>query len=408
VPTYTLFIVNIPAYFTSLHMIHAPNSQTFTGQLTLADVNTLQAWNLSLDFYATSIVLVSLLFQFSYAIMGVLLFWRKSDSRIALFTSFALMMLPFGFANITLQALPSNWSWLIPSLGALGNASLLLCGFVFPDGRYVPPWTRWLALFMLVYWATVASFPSIGLDRSVLSLVLFFSFVLSTIVIQLYRYHSISTPQQRQQTKWALFGVLLAVVGNILPRLLYYFVLVPLTGGNSLAYALMVCLIMVSMLAIPYTLAIAVLHHRLWDIDIIIKRTLVYGTLTVTLGLIFVGLNIGMQFLVRGLIQQTNDIVLVASTLAIAALFEPLRRRIQTLIDRRFYRQKYDAAKTIAVFGATLRNEIDLDQLTQNLEAVVRETMQPTHVSLWLCPPDQPQPRNTRVLPRIEVIEIEE
>jgi hypothetical protein len=408
VPTYTLFIVNIPAYFTSLHVIHTPNSQTFTGQLTLADVNTLQAWNLSLDFYATSIVVVSLLFQFSYAIMGVLLFWRKSDSRIALFTSFALMMLPFGFANITLQALPSNWSWLIPSLGALGNASLLLCGFVFPDGRYVPPWTRWLALSMLVYWATLASFPSIGLDRSVLSLVLFFSFVLSTIVIQLYRYHSISTLQQRQQTKWALYGVSLAVVGNILPRLLYYFVLVPLTGGNSLAYALMVCLIMVSMLAIPYTLAIAVLHHRLWDIDIIIKRTLIYGTLTVTLGLIFVGLNIGMQFLVRGFIQQTNDIVLVASTLAIAALFEPLRRQIQTFIDRRFYRQKYDAAKTIAVFGATLRNEIDLNQLTQNLEAVVRETMQPTHVSLWLCPLEQPQARNTRVLPRIEVIESEE
>jgi hypothetical protein len=307
-----------------------------------------------------------------------------------------------------LQAFPSNWSWLIPSLGALGNASLLLCGFVFPDGRYVPTWTRWLALFMLVYWATVASFPSMGLDHSVLSLVLFFSFVLSTIVIQLYRYHSISTPQQRQQTKWAMFGVSLAVVGNILPRLLYYFVLVPLTGGNSLAYALMVCLIMGSMLAIPYTLAIAVLHYRLWDIDIIINRTLVYSTLTVTLGLIFVGLNLGLQFLVRGMIQQNNDIALVASTLAVAALFEPLRRQIQTFIDRRFYRQKYDAAKTIAAFGAVLRNEVDLNQLTENLVAVVQETMQPAHVSLWLCPLEQPQTRNTRVLPRVEVIESEE
>src|SRR5207248_2573184 len=180
-------------------LLHALYEQSFTGQLTLADVHTLQMWNLSLDFYATCMVVVSLLFQFSYAAMGVLLFWRKSDSRIALFTSFALMMLPFGFANLTLQALPPNWSWLIPSLGALGNASLLLCGFVFPDGRFVPPWTRWLALFMLVYWATLASFPSLGLDRSMLSLVLFFSFVLCTIVIQLYRYHSISTPQQRQK-----------------------------------------------------------------------------------------------------------------------------------------------------------------------------------------------------------------
>lgn len=353
-------------------------------------------------------VVVSLLFQLSYAILGVLLFCRKSDNRITLFTSFALMMLPFGFANFTLQALPSNWLWLIPSLSALGNASLLLCGFVFPDGQFVPSWTRWLALCMLVYWASVACFPSIGLDRSALSLVLFFGFVLCTIAIQFYRFYFVSTPQQRQQTKWAMFGVSLAVVGNILPRLLYYFILVPITGGNSLVYALMVCLIMLSMLAIPYTLAIAVLHYRLWDIDIIINRTLVYGTLSVTLGLIFVGLTLGLQFLVRELINQTNDISLVASTLAIAALFEPLRSQIQTFIDRRFCRQKYDAAKTIADFGDILRNEVDLDQLTENLLAVFQETMQPTHVSLWLRPLEQQQARNTRVLPRIEVIESEE
>ena len=143
-------------------------------------------------------VVVSLLFQFSYAAMGVLLFWRKPDSRIALFTSFALMMLPFGFTNFTLQALPPIWSWFIPSLAALGNASLLLCGFVFPDGRFVPPWTRWLALSMSLYWATVASFPSLDIDRSMFSLVIFLSFVLCTIGIQFYRYRSISTPQQRQ------------------------------------------------------------------------------------------------------------------------------------------------------------------------------------------------------------------
>jgi hypothetical protein len=125
----------------------------------------------------------------------------------------------------------------------------------------------------------------------------------------------------------------------------------------------------------------------------------------VTLGLIFVGLVLGLQFLVRGMIQQTNDIALVASTLAIAALFEPLRRQIQTLIDRRFYRQKYDAAKTIAAFGAILRNEVDLNQLSESLAAVVQETMQPAHVSLWLCHPEPSQVRNTRVLPRIDVVE---
>jgi len=402
VPTYALFIANIPAYFASLHLLHATNVQAFTGQLTLADVHTLQAWGLSLDFYAACMVLVSLLFQFSYASVGVLIFWRKSDTRIALFTSFALMMLPFGFENLTLQALPPTWSWLIPSISALSNASLLLCAFVFPDGRFVPPWTRWLALAMLVYWSAVASFLSWGLDRSVLSLVLFFSFALGAIVIQLYRYHYISTPQQRQQTKWAMFGVSIAVAGNILPRLLYYFVLFPLTGGSSLAYALQDILIMGSMLAIPFTLGIAVLHYRLWDIDVFINRALVYSTLTATLGLIYVGLILGLQFLLRGLIKQTNDIALVASTLAIVGLFQPLRRRIQTLIDRRFYRQKYDANKTLAAFSTVIRNEMDLNQLSEHLVAVVQETMQPAHVSLWFCHPEPSRERNTRLLPRID------
>jgi hypothetical protein len=400
VSTYALFIANLPAYFASLHVLHATNVQAFTGQLTLADVHTLQTRGLSLDFYATGMVTVSLLFQFSYATVGALLFWRRSDTRIALFTSFALMMLPFGFANLTLQALPPDWSWLIRSLSALGNGSLLLCAFVFPDGRFVPAWTRWLALVMLVYWAIVASFPSWKLDQSMPSLVIFLSFVLASIGLQAYRYRYISTPQQRQQTKWAMFGVSIAVAGNILPRLLY-FVLFPLSGGSSLVFALEVCLIMVSMLAIPFTLGIAVLRYRLWDIDLIINRTLVYGTLTATLGLIYVGLTLGLQMLLGGLIRQTNDMLLVASTLAIAALFQPLRRRIQAFIDFRFYRRKYDAAQILAAYSATLRHEVDLNQLCEHLITVVQDTMQPSHASLWLresastlAHPDRMPPNN--------------
>jgi len=391
VPMYALFVANVPAYFASLHLLHAPNVQTSTGQLTLGDVHTLQTWGLSLDFYATCMVVVSLFFQFSYAAVGVLLFWRKSDDRIALFTSFALMMLPFGFADLTLQALPPAWSWLIPTLSALGNASLLLCAFVFPDGQFVPRWTRWLAMVMLGYWAVVALSPSWAIDRSLLSLVLFFSFVVGSMLIQLYRYHNVSTPQQRQQTKWAMLGVSVAVVGNIGPRLLYYLVLLPLSGGSPLAFALEVSLIMVLMLAIPLTLGIAILRYRLWDIDVIINRTLVYGTLTFILALVYTGLVIALQATVHMLMGQAseNSLVVVGSTLTIAALFHPLRRRLQTIIDRRFYRRKYDAARTLAAFSATLRNEVDLGQLSEQLVVVVQETLQPTHVSLWLRKPEK-------------------
>ncbi len=143
------------------------------------------------------------------------------------------------------------------------------------------------------------------------------------------------------------------------------------------------------------------MRYRLWDIGVLINRTLVYGALTITLGLIYAGLVIGSQALLHGFIGPTNDVAIVISTLAIAALFQPLRRRLQNLIDRRFYRHKYNAAKVLSAFSATLRNEVDLATLSEQLVTVVEETMQPAHVSLWLRPPD-PSGSRTQLLPHIQ------
>jgi hypothetical protein len=150
----------------------------------------------------------------------------------------------------------------------------------------------------------------------------------------------------------------------------------------------------VSFTAVPIAVGFAVLKYRLYDIDIIINRALVYGPLTVTLALVYVGGVVGLQALLRGLSGQESTIAVVASTLMIAALFRPLRRRVQGFVDRRFYRSKYDAAKTLAAFSARLREETDLDALRDDVVGVTRRTVQPAHVSLWLRPDPEPDARS--------------
>ena len=136
---------------------------------------------------------------------------------------------------------------------------------------------------------------------------------------------------------------------------------------------------------LPVSIGISILRNQLYDIDRLINRTLIYGSLTVLLVGLYFGLVVGLQALLHGF-TGGNDVAIVGSTLIIAALFQPLHGRLQKIVDRRFYRSKYDAARTIANFSATLRNEVDLQQLSEQLITVVQETMQPSHVSLWLRP----------------------
>ena len=284
----------------------------------------------------------------------------------------------------------------------------ILLLLVFPNGRFLSNRWRplaWAAIIITMLGVlTTLVYPTIygGLDATVsnpigikslqvvidlgspigfwaLNLVLLIA--VFSIIVRWRR----ARDQERQQLKWLVYiGVITAVTtiigsaGPILPLSPYIPVLIGAVGVAGAS------------IGIPVAIGIAMLRHRLYDIDRLINRTLVYGTLTVSLGLVYFGLVIGLQSLVRLITGQVSQypFVIVASTLAIAALFQPLRRRIQSVIDRRFYRRKYDAARTVAAFSATLRNEVDLTHLSEQLVAVVEETMQPTHISLWLRPPE--------------------
>jgi hypothetical protein len=200
--------------------------------------------------------------------------------------------------------------------------------------------------------------------------------------------------RERQQVKWVAWALGLGAAGMAVAVIVSSFEPADGVAEGSAAVLYVVGAIgwfgalAILGLGVPAAIAVAIVRHQLYDIDVLINRTLVYGALTLMLTLVYFGGVAGMQYIFRALTGQEEQpqLAIVASTLVIAALFNPLRRRIQAFMDRRFYRQKYDAAKTLEAFSAKLRDETDLNALSDDLVGVVRETMQPAHVSLWVRP----------------------
>jgi hypothetical protein len=381
-----LFIVSVPFNFAASHAICATASCTNTNQLTLEQVHELQHLGLSLDFYVLFSTVLTIIFELGYVATGVVIFWWKSDERVALVASFYLVTFGAAFqgSNLLLTIDPVL-RVLSLGLAFVGNVCVGFFFYIFPTGRFAPRWTRWLLVVWIAYWGyTNLLSGSILTGSGLLDSLLFVGFLVSVVAIQVYRYRRVSTPMQRQQTKWVVYGLSVALVGFLLLITVGFELSLHL---GIIAYLVAGVLLYLFLLLIPISFGVAILRSRLFDIDVIINRTLVYLTLTAILAVIYIGSIIALQSLLRGIINQNSNIAIVVSTLVIAALFQPLRHRIQNIIDRRFYRRKYDAAKTLEAFSATLRQEVDLDQLREQLVAVVQETMQPAHVSLWLRPP---------------------
>ena len=291
------------------------------------------------------------------------------------------------------------FSWLLFIVIGLSVFSILL----FPTGRLPSRrwrWVTWLTVAFVLVGAISGAFSSgpvddLGPIRNPLGLEGFSdlsnSILLNMVALVLVVAAALSvfvrlrgaTGVERQQIKWFAYATAAAVMGLVLAEIIPDMVDVPL-WFERIGHAIFLLLLP----TIPISIGIAILRYRLYDIDRIINRTLVYGSLSAMLALLYFGGVTAAQALLRTLTgeEQLPQLVVVVSTLVIAALFNPLRHRIQSFIDRSFYRKKYDAAKTLESFSAKLRNETDLEALGEDLVGVVRETMQPAHVSLWLRP----------------------
>jgi hypothetical protein len=257
---------------------------------------------------------------------------------------------------------------------------------VFPDGRFVPRWTRWA----LLGWVGVYLLAAFVSPRNLLLIGLTVALVAVSLGSQPYRYFRHADAIQRQQTKWVVGAFLLVLA--FLPLALLNVFIAPAAEGSGVALLRSTGVRSALLLAgasIPLSMGIAILRYRLWDIDLIIRKTLVYGVLSALLALVYFGSVVLLQAVFETLIGSQSPFIIVVSTLLIAALFAPLRRRLQALIDRRFFRRKYDAAQTLAAFATTARDEVELEALAAELLRAVQETMQPERVSLWLKP-DRP------------------
>jgi hypothetical protein len=382
-----LFVVSVPARYGEL----VEASREASARLGRGD-EVLRGF---LDaYYAPAVLSLEVFFVLALTLSSIAMVWRNQDDWRPMFFS-AVFVAYSVWVTQTLDALvlPPILQALADLTQAVGLLMAIHFFLLFPDGRFVPGWTRLNAFCWAVYclaWGLFPDMPLSLIDPFEASLGAFLALMLLGwtvgLVAQAVRYRR-ADHRQREQTKWVLLVIAGACVGYAsvyLPG-----VLLPASGRARLLYDLFnVPVFWLLALPIPFALGYAMQRYHLFDVRFIVRQTLVYTLLTGALALVYVGSIVSLQALIRTLTGQGSTVAVVASTLAIAVLFRPLGRRIQDAIDHRFYRGKYDAAKTLESFSARLRHETDLDALSGELLKVTQETMRPEHVSLWMKPPD--------------------
>jgi hypothetical protein len=343
-----------------------------------------------------------------YSTVGAIVASRLPESPIgwlfcAIGLSFGVVHFSAEYANYALlspfRSLPAGeaFAWLTSWVWVFGLGLVVFLDLLFPTGKLPSTRWRWFAWFTAIVLlpAAILAALSPGLilsstldnplgveglpDASKAIEAFMYALVVvgaSSMLVRLRHAGRI----ERQQIKWFAYATVVVLSGVILKNVVY-----PPVGVTWVWWVGLI-LTAVGVVSSPVAMGVAIFRYRLYEIDIIINRTLVYGSLTATLVALYFAVIVVLQRLFVALTGEQSTLAVVASTLLIAALFNPFRRRIQSVVDRRFYRRKYDTRKTLEAFSSQLRNESDLEALSDDLVGVVRETMQPAHLSLWLRP----------------------
>jgi hypothetical protein len=394
-----IFIPAVPFYYQNLLIPCTsanPGQDCNTGQLAPSGIDALGHLGISLHTYAAAALTIILIQSFIFFSIGALIAWRRWNQGLGLFVSIVLITFGATGSSDTLlgsyQVLRYQLNPMVAGIFDIASIAITLLQWpalgtfllTFPNGRFVP---RWSVLGVVLWITNIFAFaltPPVIVTTA--SVALTFGF---TMLVQVYRYRHLYTTVERQQTKWLVFAMLFSVVieiGAVIARSV-----VPALDAPDSIFALTdVFASGLLFLFVALAVGIALLRYHLYDIDIIIRRTLVYGSVTAVLAASYAVIVLILQRLLSLLVPRSSDTAaIVVTTLLIAAIFQPLRSTIQRAVDRRFYRHKYDTARTLASFGSTLRNEVNLEDLTRQLISTVSETMEPAHISLWLRQPDK-------------------
>lgn len=319
-------------------------------------------------------------------IAAVILIWKRPRDRMSYLVGATLILLGESYSEADTLATLNQFALVNvgAALEAIALIAFLAVMYVFPGGRFYPRWTRWLLLLSgaIILFMRSAQGQALHINHMLIAAML----VIPPLLAQIARYRHASHSAERHQVKWAAYGLVMALSANFLSTIADAVFGVGLGVAPAIKLA-MEALAYFGMMLIPVTMVAALLRYRLYDINVIIRRTLQYALVALLLTLAYTGILLLLQSLLRDTIRRGDSLAVILATLAIVALYGPVRQRVQVWVDRRFYPSAYRSEEVVASFGRMAQNESDLGKLTDEMMDAVRSAVHPSYATLWLSQP---------------------